>query len=237
MAPPPTGPSPEENLTEERTSQPAASRCPVVVDSESVLAEQLEELSGDIESPVLESIVSASAEVSPTPPQDSPVVNLDGFLVDRQPPPVSDAVKEPVPTLSSSETETIEKMSVTVVEESSVSGVEKPTVSVPEKSWADVVDSSVPPPVGPSQRSDQPISASASLPQRAEPTGRRPASTPPLIPTLGHKPTQPAKVPTCQRQKEVPAETVSESMDTSEGSRKWKNLEEDSGKRTPPQPS
>ena len=226
---PPTDPPLVENSTGEHTDQPAASRRPIVVDPESVLAEELETSPDVTESSVLES-VSASADISPTPPQDSPVVNSDGFLAERQPPPVSDTVRNPASTLSSSETETNEKMSVPAAEELSV--------SVPEKTWADIVDSSVPP-VGPPQNpeKDQPVSASAPLPQRAKTTGRRPATAPSLIPTLGRKPTQPAKVPTRRRQKELPAETVSESMDTSEGSRKRKNSEDASGKRTPPQPS
>ena len=93
-----------------------------------------------------------------------------------------------------------------------------------------------PPTVGPLQKPERPVSASVALTQRAKPTGQRPTFAPSLIPTVGRKPTQPAKVPTCRQPKEVPAKTVPESMDTSEGSRKWKTLEEDSGKRTPPRP-
>ena len=46
-----------------------------------------------------------------------------------------------------------------------------------EKSWAHVVDSTVPH-VGPLQKPNRPKSAATPLPQRAKPTGQKPASIP-----------------------------------------------------------
>ena len=143
---------------------------PVVVDPESVLAEQMdpteqtEELTDDV-TPVLE---SNNAEMSTTLPQDSPAINSEGFLIERQSPPAAGTVRNLALTLST-------PPETCLIEESNV--------SASEKSWADVVDSTVPS-VGPSKKPARPHGSLVPLPQRAKPTGQRPASIPAPIAQL-----------------------------------------------------
>ena len=78
----------EEDPTDQNTDALLTSKRPVVVDPESVLAEQMEsakqteELTDDDETPE-----NNDAEMLTASPQDSPAINSEGFLTVRRPPP------------------------------------------------------------------------------------------------------------------------------------------------------
>ena len=100
----------------------------------------------------------------------------------------------------------------------------KPTPQSDSSSWADIVDRASPVVDGPKPKRDP-------KPQKAGPR-RRIIPTPSLIPALMRRRTQPAKVPTSKTtplSRENSADA--EEMDMSTGSRKRKNIIEDSGSR------
>lgn len=99
------------------------------MDPKSVLANQVDKHPGDNWTPASKSNDTAFAEESPTPSQDSPTVNLEGFLTEHQLPSVAGPVRNPAPSLGYAPPQT--------------ESVERSCVPASEKSYADIVDSMV----------------------------------------------------------------------------------------------